>query len=194
MAGGAIERRTRTSAVTEAEVIRAGRRRFLRGERIDMRSVAAEIGIGRATIFRWFGDRDRFVSEVLWSLASDTLEGELAKRRARGPSHVIDAIVCTLEAITDHEQFQRFLARDAQRAMVVLTGRDSAVSNGLRRRLAELIADECPRAVTAELPPDELAYSMVRLAEAYCYANILAGRPVEVQRTRALFHRLLEGK
>jgi hypothetical protein len=76
--------------------------------------------------------------------------------------------------------------------MVVLTGRDSAVANGLRVRLTDLIAEECPTAITAELPADDLAYSMVRLAEAYCYATILAGRPVELERMRPLFHRLLE--
>lgn len=185
--------RPRGADVTAADAVRAGRGRFLRGERLDMQGIAAEIGIARATIFRWFGDRDRFVGEVLWSLSSDTLEAELARPSDPGPERVIDALARTLEAIAAHSQFRRYLARDPQRAMVVLTGRDSAVANGFRGRLAELIATECPLAISPELPAEELAYSMVRLAEAYCYADVLAGRPVEVGRTRPLFRRLLEG-
>src|SRR5262245_25508423 len=52
------------------DVLHAARRRFLRGERVDMNDLAREVGIGRATLYRWVGSRDQLLGEVLWSLAA----------------------------------------------------------------------------------------------------------------------------
>lgn len=183
----------RRSRVSEANVLAVGRRRFLTGERVDMNAVAGELGIGRATMYRWFGDRDRFTGRVLWSLASDTLDGALARHHQPGATRIVEALVETLETIMADRGFVIWMARDPQKALTILTGRDSLIAGGLRARLQELIERLCPEAAGPGLPAEELAYAMVRLGEAYCYADVIAGRPVEVARTRVLFHRLLEG-
>ena len=43
------------------------RRWFLAGQRIDMQLLADEIGVNRATLYRWVGNRDQFLAELLWS-------------------------------------------------------------------------------------------------------------------------------
>lgn len=182
-----------TQRATEEDVVHAGRRRFLRGERIDVGSIATELGLGRATVFRWFGDRDHLTSRVMWSLFSDTLDGELARARGTGAQRLVDGLVGALVTVTTHERFAAWLARDPQRALTILTGRESALARGIDARLAELIATDCPEAVGPDVSAEDLAYALRRLAEAYCYADVLAGRPVDVERTRPLFHRLLEG-
>ena len=35
------------------------------GERVDLTIVARDLGLGRATIYRWFGSRERLVAEVI---------------------------------------------------------------------------------------------------------------------------------
>lgn len=184
----------RTGEVTRAEVLRAGRRRFFAQERIDLVAIARELGIARATVYRWFGGRNDFEGQVLWSLASDTLDRELAKRRRRrrGAAPLIDAVIATLCAIVAHPGMRHYLDADPQRAMVVLTGYGSFVGDGLRGRLAELIAEHCPEAATDDLDTAELAYTLVRVAEAYCYSDVIAGREADPERARPVFHRLLE--
>src|ERR1700756_2927787 len=58
------------------------RRWFTSGRRIEMRELAAELGVNRATLFRWVGSRDDLLAEILWSLAEPTLT--IAVDRAPG--------------------------------------------------------------------------------------------------------------
>jgi AcrR family transcriptional regulator len=182
----------RAGEVTRADVIREGRRRFLRGERIDLVAIAEELGIARATLYRWLGDRDRIVGHVLLSLAEDTLDAAIARPRPRGAAGVAEAIVTMLRDISAHSGLRAYIAFDAQRAMTVLTGRGSVVAAGLAARLESLVLAECPQAVGADVSVDDLTYALLRVGEAYCYADVIVGRDVDVDRARPLFLRLLE--
>ena len=51
--------------VGAADVVRAARRAFLAGERLDIRALANRLGIARATIYRWYGGRERILGRVL---------------------------------------------------------------------------------------------------------------------------------
>jgi hypothetical protein len=64
--GGADDRALQVRAVPGMdEVIRAATRHYLRGEPIDMSSLAAELGMGRATLYRRVGNREWLVGLVL---------------------------------------------------------------------------------------------------------------------------------
>ena len=47
---------------------------YLNGERVDMLALASELGVSRATIYRWTGDRERLLADVLWSLSDEAFE------------------------------------------------------------------------------------------------------------------------
>lgn len=181
----------RSGQITRAEVIRAGRRRFLAGQRIDVVAIAAELGIARATVYRWFGDRDRFLGHVLWSLSSDTLDLALERPRPPGAEGLITALMDMLVDISENRPFRAFLAADPGREMQVLTGRGSVVADSLRARLTELVRDECPESAGRDLTAAELGFSLVRLAEAYLYADIITGCQLDLEQARPLFRRLL---
>ena len=53
--------RGRPPATTRDAVIDAAMLHFLHSERIDVQALAAETGVSRATIYRWFGSRDGLV-------------------------------------------------------------------------------------------------------------------------------------
>ena len=50
------------------EILRLARRRFVAGERLEMPSLAAELGVNRTTLYRWVGSSEPLPVEVLWSL------------------------------------------------------------------------------------------------------------------------------
>src|ERR1700712_4307668 len=56
-----------------SRAFRAARHRFIAGERLDMGALAAELGVDRTSLFRWVGNRDALLAEVLWSLAVSAL-------------------------------------------------------------------------------------------------------------------------
>lgn len=179
--------------VAPEDIIQAGRRAFLQQERIDVVALASELGIARATVYRWFGDRDRFTGLVLASLSMDTLEGVLDSLQSEGALRVADAWSQTLEAIFAHPGMKAFLTSNPTRALTILTGRGSAVHEAMVSRITELIEHHCPASATSTVSSVDLAYALVRLAEAFCYTDITTGRPSDIGRAHPLFVRLLEG-
>src|SRR5436190_18169243 len=64
---------TRTNA-TPAAAFMAARRMFLTGQRVDMLALAAELGVSRATLYRWTGHRERLLADVLCSHSDEVFE------------------------------------------------------------------------------------------------------------------------
>src|SRR5712691_7933296 len=69
-------------AVGPADALGAARRKLPRHERLDMNELAGELGVGRATLYRWVGSRDELLGEVLWSLSVSGLA--MAREKAKG--------------------------------------------------------------------------------------------------------------
>src|ERR1700760_251534 len=47
------------------DAFRVARRWFMAGRRIEMQELAAELGVNRATLFRWVGGRDDLAGEIV---------------------------------------------------------------------------------------------------------------------------------
>ena len=52
-----VRRPGRPPGASREDVLGAAMHRYLRGERIDVQAIASDLGLGRATIYRWFGSR-----------------------------------------------------------------------------------------------------------------------------------------
>lgn len=53
---------------TPLDAFKRARRMWLKGEKISLAALADDLHIGRATLFRWVGNRDLLIGEILWSL------------------------------------------------------------------------------------------------------------------------------
>lgn len=175
-----------------ADALRSGRRRFLAPERIDMGVIADELGVNRVTLYRWFGSRDDFIVEVVWSLALRTFDYVEAKVDAKGAERVVAVITGFLDTIINNAGVQRWLGEDGEHAMRLLTGR----STSFQRRLIEAVQgvlEEEADASRLELPIDlhELAYVIVRLIESYTYLDLITGERPDAQRAEPILRMLL---
>ena len=63
----------RPAAATREAALALATDRFLAGERVDVRAIASELGLARATMHRWFGTRASLLGEVLAELAEERL-------------------------------------------------------------------------------------------------------------------------
>jgi AcrR family transcriptional regulator len=180
--------------VTAEAVVGAARRAFLRGQPLDLQRLAQGLGIARATIYRWYGGRERILGEVLWSLAEDTLDAAVAAERRQGVDGLVSLLGRHMRASAAHPAMRRLLDAEPQMALRVLTGGDGVVQPRLVARVEALVREWCPESPGGDLDAADLAYTIVRVGEAFAYADVIAGRPVDTEKAAAAHRRLLAGR
>jgi AcrR family transcriptional regulator len=183
---------TRTQA-TPAGAFRAARAMFLRGERLDMRSLAAELGISRATLYRWCGHRDRLLSDVLWSLSHQLFERAKADHRDKqGAERVLAIFRQHVGGIVSAPPLQGFLKQETHAALRLLTSETSGVQPRTVEDLAELLGEEHEAgALELRADADTLAYAIVRMTEGFIYHDAVVGAEPDVERAASMVALLL---
>jgi AcrR family transcriptional regulator len=173
---------------TSADAIHLGRRRFLEGRRIDMSALADELGVNRVTLYRWFGSRDAYLVEVLWSLARETLEHADAETRGHGGAKVAAVVTRFLDDVIANAGMQRWLSEEGEHAMRLLTRHETDFQPRLIAAIEALLERE-----RLDLPVDlhELAFVVVRLIESYTYLDLITGERPDARRAEPLLRMLL---
>jgi AcrR family transcriptional regulator len=171
---------------------RLARRRFLAGERVDMTALAAELSINRVTLYRWIGNRDELLVEILWSLAASTLERERARTRKRGADRIVQIVGRFVAAVLSNPGMSRFLAEEGELAMRLLTRRQTGFQPRLIAFVEDLLAEEVRRG-SLELPADlhDVAYTIVRIVESYVYLDRITGEEPDARRAESILRLLL---
>jgi AcrR family transcriptional regulator len=108
-------------------------REYLReGRRIDMVALAADLGIARATLYRWTGDRERLLADAVSAEALAIAEHFHAQtRRRRGLSRIQAICVGYLAYFGDNPGVNAFLAHERGAGLELIT----RVRGGFRPRL-----------------------------------------------------------
>lgn len=168
------------SGATPAAAFRAARREYLAGRRIDMQALAHELGISRATLYRWTGPREQLISDVVFSLSDIVFER--AKRdtaHLSGPPRLLAVFRLHVAALVDARPLQVFLQQETHAALRILTGRGGSVQRRTVARLADLYREEQRKgSFHPRADPDALAYAVVRITEGFIYNDaILAVEP-----------------
>jgi AcrR family transcriptional regulator len=162
--------------VTPADVLHAARRRFLRSERVDMNELARELGIGRATLYRWVGGRDQLLGEVLWSLSEPGLAQARTEAQGRGAGWVLAVYRRFGDLIVGLEPLRHFVKSEPECALRVMTSKASP----LQRRVVDTFRDVLVEAqetkgLQLRLDPETLAFAMVRIAESFLWTDLITG-------------------
>jgi AcrR family transcriptional regulator len=176
--------------VVDDPVLRAAMRCFVRDGWIDMRALATEAGVGRATLYRRAGSRDQVLAEVLWQLTVRSLDEARRRTRTTGVERVVQVLHLVMRDVVEAAPLRAFLDRDPETALRILTTRDGGVQTRVVAAVEELILAELgkPRDVTA----NALAYAIVRIAESFCYADVLTGQAPDIDTAADIVRRLLQ--
>jgi AcrR family transcriptional regulator len=163
------------------DAFRLARRRFLAGRRIEMQELAAELGVNRATLFRWVGGRDDLLGEILWSLAERALAAAVEASEGKGAQR-ITGVIGRFAAMVDQADYLReFLRREPERALRILTTRAGTVQARLVGAFDALLNDEVTRGnLRSPLPLHDLAYLIVRIVESFLYAEFITGEEPDI--------------
>lgn len=153
------------------------RKTFIAGERVDMQGLAATLGVDRATLFRWVGNRDQLLGEVIWSVAEPTLRRAFDVAEGEGATRVSEAIAGFVVAVTEAEFFSAYLRRERDRALRLLTTQASSFQHRLIKAFEDLLVKEVATGTTYPLPVHDLAYVIARICESFIYSDLITGEP-----------------
>ncbi|MBW3657205.1 MAG: TetR/AcrR family transcriptional regulator [Actinobacteria bacterium] len=177
------------------DALQLARETFLAGGRIEMRTIASALGIGRSTLYRWFGDRDRLIGEVIWREYNDLVDrAEDAADRdgLAGAERILAVVARTNRDISRSRALRRFLTSEPEAALRVLTTKHGGVQPRIVERHARRIRDERERDdIKPDVDATALAYAMVRISEGFLYADQITDTELDLEMADAVMGALL---
>ena len=156
---------------------------------IEVRSLARESGLGRATLYRRYEDRDRILGEAIWAIAKDEIARLRTKIDATGGELITQLIRRILLSSASYPAMRTFVEQHTEVAMRIMTSREGVVHQRLVTAIAKLIRDEI--GTPTDIDIDDLAYGVVRIGESFYYREILAGNSPDIDAAAAMIRRVL---
>ena len=190
--GQATRARGRPAAASREDVLDAGLYRYLRGRRVDVQAIAGELGLGRATIYRWFGSREKLIGEVIIRATEPVLVQARSGLKGKGGPGLLDTFDRFNRALADAPALRAFVEQERDAALRIIASGGGLVQPRMVELIAGLIEEEV-EAGTYKPPvePSTLAYAIVRLAEAFLFNDAVAGIRGDVDRLREVEAALL---
>lgn len=177
-------RRGRPAAATREQVLETALFHYLRGRRVDVQALAAELGVGRTTIYRWFGSREGLLADVLFAAANPLLEDARAKAKGHGGTALLETFDRFNRGLADSSALRQFVESERDAALRVIT---VDLQPKVVEQIALLIQQEADAGhYDPPVDPETLGYAIVRLAEAFLFNDAASGMRGEVDRLRAV--------
>lgn len=169
------------------------RRRFIAGERIEMQELASELGVSRATVFRWVGSRDELLVEIVWSTTLPTFERSIEATKGLTGGPRVSAVMSSFsQATLDSPFFMGFVQREPERALRLLTTKATWYQARLVGLVEALLQEEVDAGtLVPPLAMHDLAYVVTRITETFIYADIVAGELPDPEKVRQVVGALL---
>jgi AcrR family transcriptional regulator len=187
-----VRGRGRPAAASREDVIDAGLYRYLRGRRVDVQAIAGELGLGRATIYRWFGSRDQLLGEVIIRATEPVLADCRKGLSGKGGPGLLETFDRFNRALADAPALRAFVEQEREAALRLIASGAGLVQPRIVELITGLIAEEVD-AGTYDPPvePSVLGYAIVKLAQAFLFSDAVVGIRGDVDRLREVEAALL---
>jgi AcrR family transcriptional regulator len=178
-----------TVCATRGDAVELAYQWFLAGRRIDMQQLALELGIGRATLYRWWRSREVIIGEVIWRIMTVTIERIDARGRGRGQARLVRNYRRFADTVRTFEPLVKFVSEEPEYALRVLTSRFSVVQARLIALTAAQLA-ELPD-IDPNIDVRDLAYTIVRVGESFIWSDMITGDPPRSDKAATMVDLLL---
>jgi len=180
------------AGATREEVLACVTEEFLACHLIDVQAIAAECGIGRATLYRWFGSRDRLIGEAMLGVVSQRIADAREQVGGHGAKALLDTLDLVYRGLSAAPHVRYFIDQDRATALPLMT----SSSGALHPRMVEITKGLIDAEVEGghyEPPTDSatLAYVLVRLTEGLLFNYAEDDMPKDLERTREVIAVLL---
>lgn len=179
----------RTTPATPQDALELATATHLAGQRVDMGGLARELGVGRATLYRWFGSREELLEQMLLARAGTFIDFARRQARGEGDERLVEVIQVMVRAAAEARPVRWLIEREPTLALRILAGE--------RGRLHGLLVEESMRDLAqtrgeaqAELLRDRVD-ATIQLTTALLWVAIAIGEEPPVARIEGLTRELL---
>jgi len=170
---------------TRDEVLALARAHFLDCRRVDVRAIAAESGVSRATLYRWFGSREGLLAEAMMQVFEARVADARAAVGGRGAKALVETIDLIYRGLAAAPHVRALIDRERAVALPLMTSSEGQVHPRIVEIIRGLIEAEVKRGdYEAPADPETLAYVFVRLAEAMLFNYETDANAKDVERLR----------
>lgn len=165
---------------------------FIGARRIELQKLAVELGISRATAYRWAGSAEQLVGKVLASLVDDTFKQIVERTTSTGSERVLEVIAQGMRYARDFQPLQQFLAKDAQLGLKIVASKYSPVQERTIANIQQLLEEEINAGhMSLPVTPDVMAYALTRIIESFLYADLITGAAPELDNASSILELML---
>lgn len=178
----AFRRPTREHAITLAKS------HFLAGDRVEMNALAAELDVGRTTLYRWVGEREQLIGQVLGQLVDNWIGIVEPQAEGAGVARFLDIMRRFLDYAANSTPLTDFTEREPALALRVLLDRDGPVAERSRDAIRRLLKEADP---ALALPP-KIIEAIALVATTLVWAYIAAGQDPDIDGAMSLADTLID--
>lgn len=168
--------------ITALDAFELAKQKWLIGERLDIGKLAEELGVGRATVFRWVGTREQLYGEVISAAFAQTIEWARRSSTGTGAAFLTRVAHNLLSALIASRPLRVFVEQDPEYALRIVMSSSSPVEIRVVAAVRGLIAGEVKAGhLHPAIDVDSLAYVIVRIAESFLYRDVISGDVPDIE-------------
>ncbi|MGV0740525.1 QsdR family transcriptional regulator [Mycobacterium syngnathidarum] len=181
----------RPAAASRQDVLRVAVEMFLTGKRIDVNAIAAQLGLGRTSIYRWFGSREGLLGAAIAHQLKRMFTYAERTSRATGAQRLTEVLDHCVRWLVEDDSLRTYFDNESTGALRLITRSDGLVHSAAVAAVESLIERAETEGYHPPISRDTLAYALVRLWEAFLYNDAVAGFRGDVDRLQQVQAALL---
>lgn len=176
-----------------SEIFELARQTYESRERVDMRALAAQLGIARRTLYRKVRDRNHLLGEIYWYHSRLILAQALrASASLQGADRVVEVYRLFIQAANGPPPLLKMLRDEPENTLRILATKHGPVHGRVVAFMHGLLNLESAQGhFHCDMPLDALAFAIVRIGESFLYAEVLTGDEPDVRFSVNMVGRLL---
>jgi AcrR family transcriptional regulator len=172
--------------------IRLGCEVFAACQRVEVGDMAERLGVSRISIYRWVGNREELLAQILWSLGRDMLAAAERRATVDGEVDFFDAYRNFNRYLVGSEPLLYFLREEPHFALRVLTKPEGLVRTNMESAFRAMLEREVVRRGRPfDLDPATLAYVIICIGESYLYPPVALNMPPNLAKAEQVVSLLL---
>lgn len=173
----ALAEETVRPRATPLDAFNLAKKHWLQTQKLNLGELAEELGVSRATLFRWIGNKDLLMGEIMWSIYKPTVYQARKDCPGEGVEYVVNVFRQVNTAIIKMAAMRHWLHSDAQYALNILSSKSNAFHARMVDLNTELLSQEVEKGlIYPSMNIDSLSYFMCRIGQSWIFSEMILGQ------------------